>query len=225
MFKRFLAMLVCICVIGMAIALSIKAGIGLGPYDALSTTLSNISLIKVGTITIIINGMCILLQILLLGKKFNKLQYLQLVVIFVLGYVINIFYYNVFTFKVTSYFNRVLLFVLATAICGFAVGAIMNINVVYTALEGFLDALALRTHGDFLKYRWAFDVFAVVMCLLLSFIFNSQYIIREGTIIALVIFSPILGVSMKFQYPYFKKWGLLPENKKDMLDELEEKTI
>lgn len=225
MIKRFLAMLLCICIIGMGIALSIKAGIGLGPYDALSTTLSNISLIKVGTITIIINGTFILLQILLLGNNFNKFQYLQVIVIFVLGYVINIFYYNVFTFEVNSYIQRVLLFILATAICGFAVGAIMNINVVYTALEGFLDALAIKTNGDFLKYRWVFDVIAVVMCLLLSYIFNSEYIIREGTIIALIIFSPILGVSMKFQYPYFKKWGLLPVNKKDMLDELEEKTI
>ena len=225
MIKRFLAMLLCICIIGMGIALSIKAGIGLGPYDALSTTLSNISLIKVGTITIIINGTCILLQILLLGKNFNKFQYLQVIVIFVLGYVINMFYYNVFTFEVNSYIQRVLLFILATAICGFAVGAIMNINVVYTALEGFLDALAIKTNGDFLKYRWGFDVIAVVMCLLLSYIFNSEYIIREGTIIALIIFSPILGVSMKFQYPYFKKWGLLPVDKKDMLEELEEKTI
>ncbi|MFM1524591.1 MULTISPECIES: YczE/YyaS/YitT family protein [Helcococcus] len=214
MIKRFLAMLLCICIIGMGIALSIKSGIGLGPYDALSTTLSNISLIKVGTITIIINGTCILLQILLLGKNFNKFQYLQVIVIFVLGYVINIFYYNVFTFEVNSYIQRVLLFILATAICGFAVGAIMNINVVYTALEGFLDALAIKTNGDFLKYRWVFDVIAVVMCLLLSYIFNSEYIIREGTIIALIIFSPILGVSMKFQYPYFKKWGLLPVDKK-----------
>lgn len=225
MIKRFLAMLLCICIIGMGIALSIKAGIGLGPYDALSTTLSNISLIKVGTITIIINGTCILLQILLLRKNFNKFQYLQVIVIFVLGYVINMFYYNVFTFEVNSYIQRVLLFILATAICGFAVGAIMNINVVYTALEGFLDALAIKNNGDFLKYRWAFDVIAVVMCLLLSYIFNSEYIIREGTIIALVIFSPILGISMKFQYPYFKKWGLLPDDRKDMLEELEEKTI
>lgn len=225
MIKRFLAMLLCICIIGMGIALSIKAGIGLGPYDALSTTLSNISLIKVGTITIIINGTCILLQILLLGKHFNKFQYLQIIVIFVLGYVINMFYYNVFTFEVNSYIQRVLLFILATAICGFAVGAIMNINVVYTALEGFLDALAIKNNGDFLKYRWAFDVIAVVMCLLLSYIFNSEYIIREGTIIALVIFSPILGISMKFQYPYFKKWGLLPDDRKDMLEELEVKTI
>lgn len=93
--KRFIGMLISVSILGLGIALILKASIGASPYDALSQTVSEISTIKVGTVTIIINSIFIMIQILLKGKNFPIIQYLQFIVIFLLGNV-EIYFYIIY---------------------------------------------------------------------------------------------------------------------------------
>lgn len=209
MIKKFFGVIVSIILIGMSVAILLKASIGIGPYDALSQTVSNVTNIKVGTVTIILNSIFLLVQILLKRKNFKKFQILQVVLIFCLGYIINLFYYEIFTFEVGSYFQGVLLFILGTLISAFGVASVMNINILFTPLEGFLDALSYTFNGDFVKYRWGFDIFAVITSLVLALLFKEEIVIREGTILSLILFSPLMGYFMKLQEKPYKNLGLI----------------
>lgn len=209
MIKRFLATFFSICMCGLSIAILIKAGIGLSPYDALSQTLSNISRIRVGDITIILNSFLFIFQLILLKKEFPKTQILQIILIFSLGYIINIFYYSILIFEVHAYIQRILLFIVGITISSFSVALIMNVNFVFTALEGFLKALAMKLNGDFVIFRWGFDIFAIVMSILLAIIFKSEILIREGTVFSFILFSPLMGYFMKLQRPILIRMGLL----------------
>lgn len=222
MIKRFIATIISVSFLGLSVAMLLKAAIGIGPYDAFTQTIANMFSIKIGTMTMVLNGSFLLGQVILLGKKFVKTQYLQVFVILSLGTVINIFFYDVLKFEVENYFVRLLLFISATVISGISVASIMNINFVYTALEGFLSAAAYRFNQDFLKLRWGFDIFCVVTSVTLALLFKQAILVREGTILSLLLFSPIMGFFMKLIKPIYDKWGLLPKDEDSMLEDLED---
>lgn len=217
--KRFFSMLVCISILGIGLAFILKASIGVGPYDAVSQSISEIMRLKVGTITIILNGLFILGQIAIKKKKFNSVQLLQFVVIFIFGFVVNFFFYNVLQFNVNSYFAKIALFLFGTLIGAFGVAGIMNIDIVYTPLEGFLIALSEATNGNFVRYRMSFDIFSILLTFALAYSFNISLAVREGTIISALIFSPIMGWFIKQQKPILKRLGILQPVNKDEIQE------
>lgn len=210
-FKRLVGVLISILILGFGLALIFKAQVGAGPYDAVSQTLSLITNIKIGTITTIINGVFLLIQIITQGKNFPVSQYLQIVIIFALGYVINFFFYDVLAFELESYPVRILFFLAGTVIGAIGISGIVNINIVYTALEGFLIALSEKTNTDFVKNRFYFDIFCVVLTIALAYIFKVDLMIREGTILSAILFSPIMGFFLKTTKPLLEKLDLCEE--------------
>lgn len=217
--KRFFSMLACISILGIGLAFILKASIGVAPYDAVSQSISKITSLKVGTVIIMLNFLFILGQIAIKKKRFKTVQLLQFVVIFIFGFIVNFFFYEVLKFNVNSYFIKIALFLLGTFIVSFGVAGIMNIDIVYTPLEGFLNALAEATNGNFIIYRMAFDIFSIFLTLALAYSFNIPLAIREGTIISSLIFSPIMGWFIEYQKPIFKKLGILQPVNKDRIQE------
>lgn len=207
--KRFIGMLISVSILGLGIALILKASIGASPYDALSQTVSEISTIKVGTVTIIINSIFIMIQILLKGKNFPIIQYLQFIVIFLLGNVVNIFLYNILNFEISNYLIKSFIYICGTLVSALGIAGIVNINIVYTALEGFLVAITEKTKSNFVKNRLYYDIICVILAIALAFIFKVDLQIREGTIISAFIFAPIMGYFMRITKPLFKKLGIL----------------
>jgi uncharacterized membrane protein YczE len=98
---------------GCACALTMKAAIGIGAWDAMAQTFSNITTIKVGTMGIIFNCSCVLGELIILKRKFTFKHFLQVIVSFLFGFVVNFIFYNVLTFEINSYILRLLAFVLA----------------------------------------------------------------------------------------------------------------
>lgn len=209
MIKRFLVTIISVSLVGMSVAFLMRAAIGIGPYDAFTQSFANLLNIKIGNMTIIINGIFLIIQLFLLGKKFPKTQYLQILVILSIGSIINLFYYNVLNFELSTYLYRFIFFITGIVISAFGVAAIMNMNFVFTPLEGLINALSKTFDGDFVKYRWGFDIFCIFVSLIFSFIFSQNILVREGTILSFLLFSPLLGYFMKLQKPVFVKYGLL----------------
>lgn len=212
MVKRFLGMIFSIILASLAISLLMKAAIGVAPNDAFTQTVANVTKVKIGNISMIINISFIIIQIIFLREKFEKTQYFQFVSAFFVGTVINVFYYNFLNFELTTYFSRLIVFLIGLATLSFTVASVMVIDFALGPLEGFLKMIADKTNGNFVKYRWYYDVVAVVMCLILSLIFKVDILIREGTLISLLLFSPLVGYFMKLLKPSYERLKLTPEN-------------
>lgn len=73
-----------------------RVGLGNSAYDAFSVSISLLSHIEVGTVATIINLFCVLIQMVLLRKKYKPLYLLQIFVSIVIGVVVNLFYYHIF---------------------------------------------------------------------------------------------------------------------------------
>lgn len=207
--KRYIALVILVSLAGCGAALSLKAAIGVSAWDALTQTFSDFIHIKVGTMGMILNCSCIVGQIIILKKDFKPIQLLQAVVSIILGSVINFMLYEVYTFELSAYWQNVALLVLAYIMMSILVGAVMTLNIVTFALEGLCMALERITPFEFAKIRQAVDVISIILCFILTFTLKLPLAVREGTVIGMIMFAPLMGYFMKIEAKLFKKWGLI----------------
>lgn len=195
-------------ILAIGIALLIKAGIGLGPVDAFNASLSQLTDITVGTMSILFNTFFIIGQIFVWRKNFTPIQYLQIPETVILGGMIDFFLIYVLTFEISSYLISVIIFGLGLIIMSFSVGAINTSQVIYSPLEGFCLALESVTSFKFVQYRWGADILFII-CSFLFVSMGADNVLREGTIAVMLLFSPILNYFMERQIAWFNKAGLI----------------
>lgn len=204
--RAYIIMLMLIILTGMGIATLIKAGVGLGPWDALNATFSNLTGIKVGTVNIILNLICFTGQIILLNKKFKWINILQIPNVLLLGYSINFFYDVVFkNINIDNYFINLIVFIIATIFIAGTIGGIVVLGLPAFSLEGFCDAISQKTNIQFHKIRFSADVFSITVSALCTLLFSLNWTLREATIIALLTFSPLMGKFMPIIEKFYRE--------------------
>jgi len=144
--RKTVALLIGFSVIYLGVCFAIKAHVGLGAYDALCLTISNVipsKFFTVGTVAIILNSSFVFGQILLERKNFRPLELMQFFFIFFGGHLLDFFVYTLFADLVVSYYPwRLLLAVVAFAISALGVMIVMESRFVRVPLEGFCTLLA-----------------------------------------------------------------------------------
>lgn len=194
--KQLLIFITFIIVGAFGESLNYVANVGVSPYEALALTLNYITHIEVGTIAFSLNCLFIVLQLLFL-RKIKVSVLLQIPVCFLQSLVINFFTYNVLGGLTLNYPMRIVLLFIGLTISAISLGMVLSVAVVVFPLEGFLTLFADKFHLNFAKLRQIVDVVLVVICVALSFFLKLDFAIREGTIIAAMIYSPIMGYTMK----------------------------
>lgn len=84
--KRYLLLLAGLAVMAFGVAFSIKASLGTSPISSVPYVVSLFTPLTVGTATITMHCVFILLQILILRKNYHPIQLMQLPVAFFFGY-------------------------------------------------------------------------------------------------------------------------------------------
>lgn len=191
-------------------SLGMKAAVGIGAWDALSQSISTVLNIKVGTFSMILNISCVLIQLILLKKEFKINHVIQIFVSVLIGVVVNFMFYEVLSkFTIDSYFISILLFTLSILVCAISVSVIMVINFVSFPLESCCMVIAKKTNKNFGLIRQAVDIIAVVIAIVIAVIFNNNITVREGTIIGMILFGPMLNIFMRAMNPGLKKLELV----------------
>lgn len=211
-YKKYLALIILIICNGCACALTMKAAVGIGAWDAMAQTLSVLTSVKVGTMGIIFNCACVLGELILLKREFTIRHFLQVVVSFLFGFVVNFMFYTILNFNITSYITRVILLILAYIGMAVFVGGIMVLDVVTFALEGFCMELSKKTNFEFSKIRQTVDVVCIILSLVICFVCDIPFIIREGTIIGMMIYSPVLKRAMTYETKLFQKLHIIEKS-------------
>lgn len=196
--KKNIYFIILIVGISFGTTLAMKANIGVEAWDALAQSGSAITNIPVGTVLMILNITCVLIQWIILKKDFKLKHMLQIPLSIFIGYLVNYFYYDLFSnLVVCNYFTRVLLLICGYAINAFVVAGIMMLDVVTFALEGACKAFSDKYHVSFPKFRQLMDVLLIAIVIVLSFTLNLDLYVREGTVIGMLTFGPMIGVFTK----------------------------
>ena len=183
-------------VTAFGISLGIIANIGVSSYNSMNLAIANSAEIKVGTVTIFLNLTFLLLYMVL--TRFTKwLKYLnQALAVFMFGMVVNFFTYTVLGgITDLTYFQRVLLISLGTIIGGSAVGGIIHYNVITFPLENLCLRLSDLSKFSFIRIRYAIDIIAVTLSIILTSINGLPLYVREGTIISMILLAASINLS------------------------------
>lgn len=186
MLRRCLLLVVGLVIMAFGVAFSIKAGLGTSPISSLPYVLSLLPLhLTVGTATIAMHVTLIILQILLLRRRYDPFQLAQLPVALVFGSLTDFSVWALQGINVSAYPARWLLCIIGILLVGVGVSFEVTANVVTLAGEGMVLAVCKVFPVPFGNAKIGFDVTLVVIASVLSLLFlGGLYGVREGTVAA-----------------------------------------
>ena len=198
MVKKISSTILGIVLIYGAVAFAMKAGLGIMPVDAAIATIAAVLGVKVGTISILFHGSFFLGQIAMERKNFRKVEFFQVLYITLGGTVLNFFMYVVLkdvTF--TFYSIRLLVTLAAFMAAAFGCTLVLETHLMRTPMEGCIQLIADRIGTANGKFRQKIDIGLVAISVVLTLIFGTEWTLREGTIIAALIFGPAMDFVKK----------------------------
>lgn len=196
---NLLCTFVCIIIASIGMSMTLKANVGVGSINSLTSTLSFITNIKVGTVLMGVNILCVLIQYAMQRSDFHWRQWLQLGVSFVLGEVVNITYYVLFKDIVIShYIVGFLLFLVGVSISCMAIAMIIRLNLVVFPVEAMSNVIAKKKGYQFKTVRQSIDGIAIMLSVIFTLIFQTEWTIREGSVLNFLILAPLSQYFLHF---------------------------
>lgn len=171
----------------MGVALTKHGELGISPISSVPNVMScKFTSVSMGNWLIIWNCMLILGQIIILRKKFQPVQLLQVPLSFLFGYFTDFGMWCVSPIPAESYFMRIAMVILGVAVLGFGISLSVIANVIMNAGEAFVKAVADTLNKSFGNVKIVLDVSYVLLSVILSLIFFNFKLVgtREGTVIA-----------------------------------------
>ena len=177
------------------VAFSVKADIGVSPISCVPYIYSLEYPLTIGETTILLNAIFVVIQILLLRKKYNLIQLVQLPAVIVFGYCIDITIAIVENLAPTNYIEQLILCLIACAVLAFGIFLLIKTRLTYLPLEGLVITVMQKFSQEFGKIKISMDSLMVGIGVGSSYIFFENIVgIREGSIIAALS----IGALIKF---------------------------
>lgn len=205
--KRYIFLVVGLAIMSFGVAFSINAELGTSPVSSIPYVTSEISGLSVGTTTIIVNTIIVLLQIVVLRRRFKLIRLLQIPVCVVFGLLIDVAGLCIEAVVPDNYFMQWLLCVCGIVLVAVGVAFEMSAGVLTLAGEGLVQALCtVLPKVKFGYMKVMVDVSFVVIAVVLSFIFLHELQgVREGTVAAAIFVGLIAKFLNRFISPVANK--------------------
>ncbi|MCQ4022048.1 MULTISPECIES: YitT family protein [unclassified Ruminococcus] len=202
--KRYILFIISLFFSALGVAFTKHGELGVSPISSVANVLSyKFDFLSIGAWLIIWNCVLILGQILILRKKFQLIQLLQIPLSFLFGYFTDIGMWIVSGIPTDLYIMKLLMVIIGIIILGFGISLAVIANVIMNSGEAFVKAISDTTHKQFGNVKIAFDVSCVITAILLSLLLFNFTIVgtREGTIISALL----TGVTVKFFNRFLQK--------------------
>jgi len=198
--KRCAIYLFGLFIMTIGIAFSVKSDLGVSPVSSIPYSMTCIWGIEMGKATIIFHCVLVLIQVILLRRKFKIKNILQVLVGIIFGYFTTLCNWLIsFLPDIHNIIIRLIFTVLSAAFVAFGIFLYMPADIMPIAGEGAMQAVSIVTHIDFAKVKIGFDVTMVTISLVSCLIFiKGLGSVGVGTIIASVLVGMILGVITKW---------------------------
>ena len=204
--KRYLLLLVGLSIMAFGVAFSIKASLGTSPISSVPYVISLFTPLTVGTATIMMHCVFILLQILILRKNYHPIQLMQLPVAFFFGYLTDFGVWAVQGITCNTYWQQWIVCLIGILLVAVGVSFEVKAGVVVLAGEGVVLAICkVFPKIKFGYMKVGFDVTLVVIACVLSIVFTGRLQgVREGTVAAALL----VGLIAKQLGKLLARWKL-----------------
>ena len=174
-------------------------GHGTSPITSIPYTLSLGFTPTVGMFTLVFNIFLVILQVILLRRNFQLQNLLQLPIIALFSFFIDLTMSLLGFMQPETYAMKIVSLIVGCLILGFGVFMEMVANVAMLPGEATVRAVSDVFSTDFGKTKIAFDSSMTVIAAILSFImFKHLDGVREGTIVAAILVGFIARLFKKY---------------------------
>lgn len=205
---RVLYLVIGLFIMSFGVALSIEASLGTSPISSVPYVTNIITGLTVGQTTIIVNTIIVLIQVVLLRKRFQIIQLTQIAVAVVFGLLTDVALNIVGEITPSEYWGQWLMCAGGIVLVAAGVSCEVAANVVTLPGEGMvLTMCKLLPKVKFGYMKVAVDCSLVIIAVALSFIFlHGLYAVREGTLAAAIFVGLIAKLFNKFNLPLANKF-------------------
>lgn len=180
-------------IMGAGISLVTLSNLGTTAISSLPYVLSFVFPYSFGVFTALMNIVFVIIQIIIMKKKFPKEQYLQFFVGSILGFSIDLSMFLFSSIQATTYLLQIIMLFAGNILIAVSVVLQLQANVVNNAGEGLVKVLSLKTKKKFGDVKLIFDISIVMLAIIISFIgLGNLQGIREGTLISALIVGPLV---------------------------------
>lgn len=181
--------------LAVGVTFSIKSDLGVSPVNSIGYVLSLVLGVNQGKVITVIFSFYVLLQLLLLGKRFKPAYLLQIAFASLFGYFVS-FSNSIFTFPQAGHYLLQLVY-LAISIVLVALGVTLYLgaDLMPMPAEGVMLAISELTGISFHKMKMIFDTTVVVASVIISLVFLGRVAgVREGTLLSALFIGKLVGV-------------------------------
>ncbi|WP_407423331.1 YczE/YyaS/YitT family protein, partial [Methanobrevibacter sp.] len=202
-FNRYIIYFISLFIISLGASLSIKANLGTSPLICLPYVCSLITKYSVGEVMFAFTLIFILMQVVLLGRGFEKRQYLQFVVGTIFSFFIDFSLMLVDFINPVGYASQMILLLVSCVVVAFGVLLEIQTEIVYLPADGVIVAISKVIKKEFSNVKPFVDTSLVVIAAILSVVFLGYLAgVREGTVISAIIIGPIVKILKKYLDSY-----------------------
>ena len=204
-FPRLFLLLSGLGLLAFGVVLSIHSNLGTSPISSMPYSFSYIFPLTVGTLTVLMHIIMILLQMLILKSRFQWIQWLQLPVGILFGAFIDGLMWLTQGWSIENYPLQILACLASCLITALGVSLVVKASLVLLAAEGLYQAIAVRYRFDFGNCKTYGDILLVSIAVISSWLVLHQVIgVREGTIItALLVGTLVKRILPKLSFIQF----------------------
>ena len=199
-YKLYIFYIISLFISSLGVAFSVKASLGTSPLVAIPNVLSIIfPIISIGTYSMIFNIILILFELIILKKKFPKLQYLQFFIAIIYGYIIDIALYLIKCLNPYDYFTQWIFCIVGALVLAFGIYLQLKSAVVYLPIDGFVLSIAHVKNSIYSKIKPFVDISLIIIAVIISLYYTNNLVgVREGTIFAAIFVGPLVGFYKKY---------------------------
>lgn len=182
---RWVLFLVGLSTMTVGIAISVHAVLGTSPISTVPAALAAATPLSLGTITVIMNLIFVVAQLLLLRRDFRLFNLLQIAVAFFFGAMCDVSLALTNSMVPHNYFEQWLMVVLGAVLVALGVFLEVLPRLLYVPGEGVVAAIAKVSGWKFGTVKQCFDWSLVIIAAALSLILLGELVgVREGTVFA-----------------------------------------
>jgi len=204
---RLILLLSGLALMAFGVTISIHSNLGTSPISSIPYSYSFIFNMSVGTLTVLMHIVMILLQMALLGKQFQWHQWLQLPVGIIFGAFIDILMWATQGWSMHVYALQIGACLFSCLITAIGVCLVVKANLVFLAGEGLYAAVSKRFGFEFGSCKTYGDIVLVLIAVISAWSVLGEIIgVREGTIItALAVGSLVKRMLPKLSFIKFNQ--------------------
>lgn len=205
MILRLAVMFFGLAMVAASVALTRASGLGTSPISCIPAVLSFTTDWTIGTWTFVINVLFVLIQIILLRRDFNPVQFLQIAFVFVFSAMIDFFVPICAAIPMPNYGFELFYTIVGLFMTGFGIFLQVKASLITLPGEGIVLAVSKVTKIEFPKCKVAFDSIQGLTGAAISLIaMGGLFGVREGTILSALFVGVVVNACNKL-LPNFEK--------------------